>query len=383
MKKLLFRKFLSDHISQFFFFGISISVIVWVIQAVNFLDFVTEDGHGLKVYFLYTTLNLPKIFHRLLPFIFLLSLFYHLSKYEDRNELLIFWSHGIDYTKFINIILVYSFLFSLFQIILGSFLSPKSQDLARSYIRGSNVDMFQNLITEKKFIDVMDGLTIFADAKDKSNTYTNIILSENYVRDPKNNQIKIISAKTGSLVSSDEGKYFELKNGRIIEINSNKITDFSFDKVIYNLNKYKSKTTSYQKIQEVPILNLLKCFDNYYFAKNLVTQIEFLRCHEPSISDVKVEIFKRILKPFYIPIIALISCLIIFISKESDNFKKKRFYLFLFNFLILSYSEILLKYSGKNIFGFSLFFLIPLIFFITIYLLMILKTKNIKKTQNA
>ena len=123
MKKLLFRKFLSDHISQFFFFGISISVIVWVVQAVNFLDFVTEDGHGLKIYFIYTTLNLPKIFHRLLPFIFLISLFYQLSKYEDRNELLVFWSHGVNYKKFINVILIYSFLFSFFQIILGSFLS--------------------------------------------------------------------------------------------------------------------------------------------------------------------------------------------------------------------------------------------------------------------
>ena len=58
MKKLLFRKFLKDHISQFIFFGFSFTIIVWVIQAVNFLDFVTEDGHGLKIYFSYTVLNL-------------------------------------------------------------------------------------------------------------------------------------------------------------------------------------------------------------------------------------------------------------------------------------------------------------------------------------
>ena len=152
MKKLLFRKFLADHISQFFFFGISLSIIVWVIQAVNFLEFVTEDGHGLKIYFLYTFLNLPKIFHRLLPFIFLLSLFYQLTKYEDRNELLIFWTHGIGYKKFINVVIIYSILFSFFQIFLGSFISPKSQDTARSFIRSSTVDFFPNLIREKKFI---------------------------------------------------------------------------------------------------------------------------------------------------------------------------------------------------------------------------------------
>ena len=379
MKKLLFRKFLTDHISQFFFFGISLSVIVWVIQAVNFLEFVTEDGHGLKIYFLYTFLNLPKIFHRLLPFVFLLSLFYQLTKYEDRNELLIFWTHGIGYKKFINIIITYSILFSLFQIFLGSFVSPKSQDTARSYIRSSTVDFFPNLIREKKFIDVMDGLTIFADDKDDVNNYSNIILSENI----GDNKIKIISAKSGNLIAKDGNKYFELGNGKIIEINSGKITNFSFDKIIYNLNKYKSKTTSYQKIQEAPTLDLLKCINNYHFKNIIKSEINFLRCQKTSFDDVKQEVSKRIIKPFYIPLVALICCLVIFVSREKINFKRKRFYIFLISFLSLAYSEILLKYSGKSVFGFGLFLLIPIIFFIVVYFYANLKSQTLKFKQNA
>ncbi len=379
MKKLLFRKFLTDHIYQFFFFGLSLSVIVWVIQAVNFLEFVTEDGHGLKIYFLYTFLNLPKIFHRLLPFIFLLSLFYQLTKYEDRNELLIFWTHGIGYKKFINVMIIYSILFCFFQIFLGSVISPKSQDTARSFIRSSTVDFFPNLIREKKFIDVMDGLTIFADNKDDGNTYSNIILSENI----GNNKIKIISAKSGNLISRDGNKFFELGNGKIIEINTGKITNFSFDKIIYNLNKYKSKTTSYQKIQEAPTLDLFKCINNYYFKNISKSKINFLRCQEQSFDDVKQEITKRVIKPFYIPLVALICCLVIFVSREKINFKRKRFYIFLISFLSLAYSEILLKYSGKSIFGFGLFLLIPIIFFIIVYFYINFKSQSLKLKQNA
>ena len=379
MKKLLFRKFLADHISQFFFFGISLSVIVWVIQAVNFLEFVTEDGHGLKIYFLYTFLNLPKIFHRLLPFIFLLSLFYQLTKYEDRNELLIFWTHGIGYKKFINVVIIYSILFSFFQIILGSYVSPKSQDTARSFIRSSTVDFFPNLIREKKFIDVMDGLTIFADDKDNINNYSNIILSENI----ENNKIKIISAKSGNLIAKDGNKYFELVNGKIIEINSGKITNLSFDKIIYNLNKYKSKTTTYQKIQEAPTLDLFRCINNYYFKNISRSVINFLQCQEQSFDDVKQEIFKRIIKPFYIPLVALLCCFVIFVSREKINFKRKRFYIFLTSFLSLAYSEILLKYSGKSIFGFGLFLLIPIIFFIIAYFYANLKSNTSRINQNA
>ena len=379
MKKLLFRKFLIDHISQFLFLGLSLSIIVWVIQAVNFLDFITEDGHGLKVYFLYTILSLPKIFHRLLPFIFLLSLFYQLIKYEDRNELLIFWSHGINYKNFINIILIYSFIFSFFQILLGTFIAPKSQDTARSFIRSSSIDFFPNLIREKKFIDVMDGLTIFADNKNQNDIYSNIILSENI----ENNQVKIITAKKGSLISSGEKKFFELEKGRIIEINSKKITNFSFEKVVYNLNKFKSKTTTYQKIQEAPSYDLAKCIKNYYVYKSSYSKINQLMCQKQSIDEVNQELTKRLLKPFYIPLIALISCLIIFISKENINFKKKRFYIFLVCFLILTYSELLLKYSGKSIVGFSLFFFVPFLIFITTYFLTFIKSKNNEMSSNA
>lgn len=78
-QKLIFNKFFIDSTYFFFTLTISISLIVWVIQAVNFLDFVVEDGHGLEVYFKYTLLNLPKIISRLIPFVFYFSILYNQS----------------------------------------------------------------------------------------------------------------------------------------------------------------------------------------------------------------------------------------------------------------------------------------------------------------
>ena len=76
MKKLIFKKFAKDVFQFFLLVSISISLIVWVIQAVNFLDIVTEDGHGFKVYFLYTLLSLPKIFSKILPFIYFINILF-------------------------------------------------------------------------------------------------------------------------------------------------------------------------------------------------------------------------------------------------------------------------------------------------------------------
>ena len=94
MKKLIFRNIFKDITYFFLLSSLSLTLIVWVIQSVNFLDFVTEDGHGLGVYAKYSLLNLPKIFSRLTIFFFF-STFYILFKYEDNNEISILWIHGV------------------------------------------------------------------------------------------------------------------------------------------------------------------------------------------------------------------------------------------------------------------------------------------------
>ena len=74
MNKLLYRKLSQDIIYFFLAASLSITLIIWVIQAVNFLDIVSEDGHSLRVYFAYSILSLPKIFSKLLPFMFFFSI---------------------------------------------------------------------------------------------------------------------------------------------------------------------------------------------------------------------------------------------------------------------------------------------------------------------
>ena len=103
MKKLIFRNLIKDIAAFFILASISLTLIAWVMQAVNYLDIVSEDGHGFKVYFMFTILSLPKLYGKLIIFLFFISVFYVISKYQNNNEILIFWSHGIKKKQFINI----------------------------------------------------------------------------------------------------------------------------------------------------------------------------------------------------------------------------------------------------------------------------------------
>ena len=82
MKNKIYRYFISEFLSIFIVIFLTLAFITWVIQAVNYLEFVTEDGHSFGVYFLYSILSLPKISARLLPFVYFVSLFTILLNFE-------------------------------------------------------------------------------------------------------------------------------------------------------------------------------------------------------------------------------------------------------------------------------------------------------------
>ena len=59
------------------------------------------------------------------------------------------------------------------------FIVPKSQSLARLYIKESNIDFLPKLISEKKFINVMRDLTIFVEEYKKDGKLKKIYINEN------------------------------------------------------------------------------------------------------------------------------------------------------------------------------------------------------------
>ena len=379
MKKLLYQKFLIDNLKIFTVITLSIGLIVWVIQAVGFLDFITEDGHGLVVYFYYTALNFPKIIHRIFPFVFFISLFYQIYQYEMKNELLIFWTHGVNKMNFVNTILSYSIFILVIQIFLGGFISPMSQDSARSYIRNSNVDFFPSLIKEGKFIDTVSKLTIFIESKNPNGEYQNIFLNDaiNSSKGVKGTRSQMIYAKKGLLLDNGNYRYLELHDGRVVNRNGDKITNFKFEKIDFDLTGYDSATTTYPKTQEASSKDLFKCL--YYYYKNRLQDFkaDYLRCTNNSFKNIRQEFLKRFYKPIYIPLLALASCFLVISSKESIHYNKFRIFLFIIIFLIIVISEISLRYSSNTEIGLYFFYLSPLLLFFFLYTYLYKKVNKI------
>ena len=372
MKKLIFRNIFKDITYFFLITSVSLTLIVWVIQAVNYLDFVSEDGHSFKVYFMYSLLSIPKIFSKLILFVFFISVFFTISKYEENNEILIFWTHGIKKSEFINKIILFSFLYFLLNIALSIFIVPKTQDLAKSYIRNSNIDFFPSLIKTEHFNDAASDLTIFVEKKNNDGLIKNIFIKENL----KKNKSQIISAKEGFLAKKNNSYYLILYNGNIVNIDSKKTNIIKFEKSEFNLSKFGSKSTIFPKIQETDSVKLFECL-NSFVNYNTSYEDGMFRCNKSSINDVFKELYKRLILPFYIILSAFVAGCLVTNSKNQISFFKFKILIFFLGFLFILFSE-----GSSNILSLfdiykSMAVLIPFIL-ITIFYFIFINSKKVK-----
>ena len=346
MKKILFRKILFDCLKFFIVTMIGTSVIVWVFQAVNYLDIMVEDGRNYQVYFKYTMLSLPKIISKIFPFAIFISFFYIISKYENKNELIIFWTHGITKLQVINFFLKASLALLLFHIIFISFLVPFTQDKARSIIRESNINFFDSLLTPKTFNDVIKGVTIYTDEKRADGSLKNIFIKKTN----NDSEFEITFSQTGEIKNLNNNQILVLYDGKNIKGNKTNLDSFSFSKSDFNLSNLETNATTYKKTQENSTFELINC----YLAledrkKKKVNKLNVENCSSGNLSNIFRELYKRFIIPLYIPILILVSLILILISKEKSNYIKLKLLIFLFGLFIIIFSETTLRFVEDNL----------------------------------
>ena len=377
MKKIVYRKIAKDCTKFFLTTIFTISLIIWVLQAVNYLDFVIEDGHGFIVYFKYTLLSFPKILSRIFPFAIFLSFAYIFLKYENKNELVIFWNFGIKKINFINFFVKLSFFFVLLSLLLNAVIVPLSQDKARSFIRSSDLDFFESILKPKKFIDIIKNLTIYFDEKGEEGELKNIFLNDK----SSETESQTTFAKTGILKERGNTRLLILYDGRTINYINGNISEFKFSKTDFNISKYTSNTTTHQKTQENSTLELIMCS---LVLNNLEKEFKFTEikvinnCLYENLKNIYEELYSRLLKPFYVTFLITITLLFILKSKDHPSFNSNKLKIYIFGFLFMIFIESTSNFVTTNLLQNLFLLILPFLFILIIYIYFLgtLRVKN-------
>ena len=369
MKNTINKYFFYEFLSYFFITLFALAIIVWSIQSVNFLDLVTEDGHAFTTYFTYSLLILSKIVTKLIPFCFLLATILTILKFEKDNELIVCWTSGLNKIYIVNLILRISLLIMFLQLLLTTLINPSLLNLSRTILKNSQLQFIPSLLKEKQFNDTIEGLTIFVEKKNKNQTYENI-----FIRDDSKILSKIgttsstIFAKSGHISKDD--KFLVLFNGNIQKLEKDgNVNIVKFEKTTLNLSGMTTKSVSEPKIQETSTISIVSCI------MNKGTNIHNCSQNKKSLMDNKIEINKRFGMPIFIPLISLVCSFLLSSRKDKKIYNYNKYIYFFTGFIILSLSEIIVRYSGISWTHTFVYYLLPLIMLPIFYITLIKKFK--------
>ena len=371
MKKIFFRKILSDSAFFFFLSLFATSLIIWIFQAVNFLDIILEDGRSYITYIQYSLLNFPKIVSKILPFVLFFTFMFILTKYEVNNELVILWNFGIHKISFIKYFFIISIIITTIQIFVTSIIVPSTQELARSLLRTSEINFFQSFLKTKKFNDTIKGLTIYVEKKDKNGNLINI-----YLEKESSGAFQVTHAKKGVFKYENNFPLLILYDGQTTSSKGNNISNFKFSKSNFNLSSFDTRTIKVIKTQETSSINLIKCvrsLSDKNYKENLDSQFFIRNCDLNNLPNVLKELYKRFIIPLYIPIIVLVALLIISTSKENVNYNKYKIVIYFFGFFLIIFSETTIRFVQGTLIDNYKLIIIPFVFLIIIFKFFFLK----------
>ena len=353
MKKTIYKYIFYEFARYFTITLFALTVIVWSVQAVNFLDLVTEDGHAFKIYFSYSLLTLSKVFTKLIPFSFLISATLTILKLEKDNELIILWTSGLNKIFIVNHLIYISLLVMFLQLILTSAVNPTLLNESRILLKNSKLEFVSSMFKEKQFNDTVEGLTIFIEKKTDDEIYMNVFIrDEGAILSSVGTESSSIFAKSG-YVSKDK-KSLILFDGNIQKLNiDGKINIVKFEKTFLNIAEISTKSISEPKIQETSTIRILRCLQN----KNVILH----NCNptKKTRMDTKIEINKRLGMPFYIPLLALICCFLLESRIDRKIHNLNKYIYFFVGFIILVMAEISVRYSGTSWNHTAMYYLIP------------------------
>ena len=160
-----------------------------------------------------------------------------------------------------------------------------------------------------------------------------------------------------------------LYDGKIISSSKQKnSTIFNFKETKFNLEKYKTKTTTFSKIQELKSFDIIDCL--YSLSNSNNKKFSNFECSKTLVKELSQELYKRIYLPFYVPLIAIIVSFLILNTHSNFNYSKTKLLTFLSGIFFIILSQVSVNFvSDEFLINFIILSSLPFLLIFLYFLL--------------
>ena len=233
---------------------ISLTSIVWLTQALRFVEFIVNQGVSITLFLHLTLLLVPSLLIMIFPPALFASVLFTYNKLTTDSELIVMQAMGLSRWRLARPALIVASVVTLMTYSIAMYLQPTSykqfKDM-QTVLRDSYVSL---LVQEGVFSNPVEGLTVFIRERDSSNKLYGILVHDN--RQP--NKSVTLMAESGRLVESPQGPSFLLENGNRQEMNNGRLSLLNFEKYTLDISFYTNSITKRKSdVQELFLPELL------------------------------------------------------------------------------------------------------------------------------
>jgi lipopolysaccharide export system permease protein len=271
----------------------SLTSIVWLTQALRFIDFIVNQGVSITVFITLTVLLIPSLLFMILPPALLVAILFVYNKLKVESELIVMQAAGLSKWRLALPAIQMGAMVALFAYFIAFYLQPVSYRQFKDmqvFLRNNYVSI---LLQDGVFNNPVDGLTVFIRERDANNILHGILVHDN--RNPGGSVTMM--AEQGKLVETPQGPRFLLMNGNRQEKRQGNLSFLNFESYTLDISLYtKAMGARYTDPQEMGVGQL--------FAEDeSVSQAENLKRH--------AEGHQRLLWPMYALTLSLVAMAIL------------------------------------------------------------------------
>lgn len=261
-----YSKYIAKHlVHATLLITLSLTSIVWLTQALRFIDFIVNQGVSITIFLKLTLLLIPSLLLMILPPAMFCSILFVYNKLKSDSELVVLQGAGLSRWKLSKPALQVGAGMMVLAYVIALYLQPVSYSRFRemqNFLRNNYASI---LLQEGVFNTPVPGLTVFVRERERSGTLRGILVHDN--RDLA--YPVTMMAEEGQLVDTPQGPRFLLQHGNRQEMQNGKTAFLNFESYTLDMSLYAQAMNSRREdAREMFLGELLTHDDSISDAEN-------------------------------------------------------------------------------------------------------------------
>ncbi len=221
---------------------VSVTVLMWMTQALRDIDLMTNQGQTILVFVGITGLIIPLLVLIIAPIALMIAVAHVLIKLSNDSELIVINAAGLPPWQVFRPFLAVAIVVSLLVAAISVYISPKSLRELRNWAAQVRADLVTNVAQPGRFTVLSGRLTLHMQARRPNGQLVGV-----FVDDQRNPRERItILAEHGNILKNEYGTFLLLENGSVqrLEAGQRDPHIVEFDRNAFDLSRLTAGPTT-------------------------------------------------------------------------------------------------------------------------------------------